>query len=102
MARPKDWRWSSYRFYALGESDHLMDGLIDFDPYYFELGNDLLERQKKYRENMEEVLREEFLRNIRKQLDEGVYGRSEFVREMKEKFKIKSLRSSGRPRKGEK
>jgi len=30
-----------------------------------------------------------------------VYERPEFVREMKEKFKIKSLRSSGRPRKEE-
>jgi len=101
-ARPEDWRWSSYRFYAFGKMDFLMEGIIDTDPYYLELGNDPLERQKRYREGMEGVMREEFLRNIRKQLDEGIFGRSEFVREMKEKFKIKSLRSSGRPRKGEK
>ena len=99
-ARPEDWRWSSYCFYALEEGDRLMDGLVDFDPYYLELGNNLLKRRERYREEIEGA-GEEFLGNIRKQLDEGVYGRPEFVREMKEKFKIKSLRLSGRPRKGE-
>ena len=33
-----------------------------------------------------------------KKLDEGVFGRPEFVQEMKETFKIKSLRPKGRPR----
>jgi len=98
--RPEEWQWSSYRFYAFGDNNRLIDGLIDFDPYYLELGDDPLERQKRYQEEIGGT-REEFLGNIRKQLDEGVYGRLEFVREMKEKFKIKSLRSSGRPKKEE-
>ena len=103
VARPEDWRWSSYRFYAFGERNPLMDGLVDIDPYYFKLGNTFQERQKKYRENIEGVVKEEaFLRNIRKRLDEGVFGRPSLIQEMKEKFKIKSLRSRGRPRKEEK
>lgn len=96
--KPENWRWSSYRFYASGEMNSLMDKLIDVDPYYLELGDDLQERRKKYREDAEGVMKEEFLENIRKQLDEGVFGRPDFVWKMKEKFKIKSLEPKGRPR----
>ena len=41
---PQDYPWSSYRHYALGEKDPL----IDEDPYYLDFGIDRLERQKKY------------------------------------------------------
>ena len=102
VSKPEDWRWSSYRFYAFGEIDPLMEGLIDVDPYYLELGNNARERQKKYQENVEEVMKEKFLKNIRGKLDEGVFGREDFIRETKEKFKIKSLRPKGRPKKEEK
>jgi len=100
VARPENWRWSSYNFHAFGKTDPLLEGLIDADPYYLKLGNTFQERQKKYREQMEGVVKEEaFLRNIRKKLDEGVFGKSSFIQEMKEKFKIKSLRPRGRPKK---
>jgi len=102
VAQPEYWQWSSYRFYAFGEVSPLMEGLIDVDPYYLELGNNLKERQKRYRENVEGIMREKFLKDIRKKLDEGVFGREDFVREAKEKFKIKSLKQRGRPRKEEK
>ena len=103
VARPENWRWSSYNFYAFGKTDPLLEGLIDADPYYLKLGNTFQERQKKYREQMEGVVKEEaFLRNIRKKLDEGVFGKPSFIQEMKEKFKIKSLRPRGRPRKEKK
>lgn len=98
VARPEDWRWSSYRFYAFGEIDPLMEGLIDIDPYYLQLGRSDDERQKKYRENVEGVMKEEFLKNIRKQLDRGIFGGVEFVKEMSERFKIKLPRPRGRPR----
>ena len=99
VARPENWRWSSYNFHAFGKTDPLLEGLIDADPYYLKLGNTFQERQKKYREQMEGVVKEEaFLRNIRKKLDEGVFGKPSFIQEMKEKFKIKSLRPRGRPR----
>ena len=80
--------------------DSLMDGLIDFDPYHSELRDNHSDYQKIYQKEIGEA-DGEFLESIRRQLDEGVYGKSEFVREMKEKFKIKSLRLSGRPRKEE-
>jgi len=48
------------------------------------------------------VMKDEFLRDIRSRLDEGVLGEEDFVNEAKERFKIGSLRPRGRPRKGEK
>ena len=102
VSKPEDWRWSSYRFYAFGEMDPLIEGLLDISAYYLELGNTVRERQKAYREDVAEVMKEEFLKGIREKLDEGVFGKEDFVREAKERFKIGSLRSRGRPRKGEK
>jgi len=102
VARPEDWQWSSYNFYAFGKTDSLIEGLIDIDAYYLKLGNNSEERQKIYWQNTEGVMKERFLKEIRDKLDEGVFGSQNFVREMKEKFKIKSLRSRGRPKKEEK
>lgn len=102
VERPEDWRWSSFRFYAFGEINPLMEGLIDVDPYYLQLGNNPQEQQKRCRENIEGVMKEDFLKNIRKQLDEGVFGKLDFIQEMKEEFKIKSLRPRGRPKREEK
>lgn len=102
VSKPEGWRWSSYRTYAFGEIDPLMEGLIDIGPYYLELGNNARERQKKYQEDVAEVMKDEFLKSIREKLDEGVFGKEDFVREAKERFKIGSLRLRGRPRKGEK
>lgn len=103
VAQPQDWQWSSYNFYAFGKEDSLIKGLIDIEPYYLELGNGSEERKKRYRENISEVMKEDFLKNIRRQLNEGVFGRMKFVQTMKEKFEIRSLRGRGRPRrKGEK
>jgi len=97
-AEPKDWHWSSYRFYAFGETDPLTEGLIDVDPYYLEIGHTAQARQKKYRENVEGIMKENFLSNIRERLDEGIFGGEDFVREAKERFKIRSLRGRGRPK----
>jgi len=97
-AEPKDWCWSSYRFYAFGEADPLMEGLIDVDPYYLEIGYTTQARQKKYRENVGGIMKENFLSNIRERLDEGIFGGEDFVREAKERFKIRSLRGRGRPK----
>ena len=102
VTRPEDWRWSSYRFYAFGELDPLMEGLIDIDSYYLKLGSSFQERQERYRQNVEGVMKEKFLQDIRKKLDEGVFGMEDFVKEAKEKFKIKSLRPRGRPKSEEK
>ena len=46
MKEAGDYPWSSYRHYAFGETD----SLIDEDPYYEALGRNVLERQERYRE----------------------------------------------------
>ena len=102
VAWPGDWRWSSYNFYTLGKVDPLIEGLIDIDPYYLQLGNSPRERQKRYCQNMEGVMKEKFLKDILEKLNQGVFGSLNFVKEMKEKFKIRSLRRRGRPRKKKK
>ena len=46
VQRTEDYPWSSYRHYALGEKDPL----IDDDPYYAQLGPDPTTRQQRYQE----------------------------------------------------
>lgn len=46
VTKLENYQWSSYRHYAFGEND----SLIDADPYYEELGKDTLTRQKNYRD----------------------------------------------------
>lgn len=45
VSDPRDWPYSSYRHYAYGE----MDDLIDDDPLYSILGKNSDERQRRYR-----------------------------------------------------
>ena len=46
VQRPEDYVWSSYRYYAFGEADPL----VEEDPYYRDLGLTVETRQKVYRE----------------------------------------------------
>lgn len=65
---PGDWPWSSYRFYAFGEPDVL----IDPHPLYVDLGDEVEIRQDRYREYVlverpyESILDEEFVGASRK------------------------------------
>ena len=101
VKKPEDWQWSSFRFYGLGENNSSLAELIDTDPYYLGLGDTIEERCKKYRENIEKIMEEDFLFNIRKNLDEGVYGKQSFIQAMKEKFDISSSNPIGRPKKNQ-
>lgn len=100
VSKPEDWPWSSYRFYAFGEKDNLIGELIDPDPYYLDLDENQENRQKKYINNVSEVMKERFLKDIRQNLDGGIFGSLSFIKITKEKFKISSPKSPGRPRKG--
>ncbi len=93
----KDWRWSSYHFYAYGESDPI----VDIDPNYLALGATPEECQQNYRKYMMMVEDEKWLERIRQNLAQGILGSESFVREMVEKFKIQLVRvgQRGRPRK---
>jgi putative transposase len=44
VTEAKDYRWSSYRYYALGEFNEL----VDEDPCYQNLGSDLVVRRQRY------------------------------------------------------
>lgn len=95
---PQEWRWSSYSFYAQGKAEPLIEGLIDLDPYFLELSGDDQERRRLYRKRMEETGKD-FLEDIRTKMRSGVYGRPEFVKEMRAVFSLGSPRGIGRPRK---
>jgi len=99
---PEDWRWSSYNFYAFGKIDSLTENLIDVDPYYLKLGSTSQERQNRYREVVKEIIKEDSLKRIRKNLDGGVFGSDDFAKKIKEKFEGAFLGLRGRPRKEEK
>lgn len=93
----KDWPWSSYRFYAHGEPDPI----VDIDPDYLTLGGTPKERQENYRQHIMMAEDKQWLENIRQKLEQGILGGEKFVREMVEKFKIKLVRvgQKGRPSK---
>lgn len=99
VKHPKDWRWSSFNFYASNQTDPLIDNLIDLDPYYLELGSNPEERRLIYLDNIDKILKEESLKFIRNQLDLGVLGKPDFIKEMKKRFKIGSPKKRGRPKK---
>jgi len=52
---PSAYNWSSYNVYAYGQNDQL----VDSDPYYATFGNCEKERERFYRETMEEYLKTE-------------------------------------------
>jgi putative transposase len=57
VRRPKDWRWSSHRHYALGATDELVDDA----PAYVKLGRTAAERRRAYRHLFATALVSEFL-----------------------------------------
>ena len=54
MENPLEYPWSSYRYYALGEDDPL----IDPNPLYLQLGQTPTDRQKDYVELMQARIKE--------------------------------------------
>ena len=58
VPHPKAYRWSSFRYYAYGESDPL----ITPAPTYLGLGNTSSERQRSYLGMVEEILRNDWNR----------------------------------------
>ena len=60
VKHPKDYKWSSYRFYAYGEQMGTWD--LTPAPAYLNLGKTPEERQKKYREMVNTIVRNESLK----------------------------------------
>lgn len=85
---PEEYPWSSYKFYAYGKSD----SLLDINPLYQEMGKSDSERQTYYRQFTED--------GIITNLNLRYLGSQEFVRIMEEQHEVKNLRDKrGRPRK---
>jgi len=92
---PKDYKWSSYGWYAYG-ADNLV---VDKQPVYQGLGRNAGERQQKYRHFVKGMLKEK--KAMKGEMDRRlVYGDSEFIGILTKKHTIAGqLRSIGRPRK---
>jgi len=56
VKHPKDYNWNSYRYYAYGEKNPL----IDPPESYLSLGKTPKERQRKYRQMVEEILKDDW------------------------------------------
>jgi len=99
VERLEDWPRSSYNFYAHGKPDQI----VDIDPEYLKLGDTPEERQENYRRYIMMSQEEKWLKEIRKNLDQGILGSESFIKEMVEKFKFKLRRvgKKGRPKKSE-
>ena len=82
---PKEYQWSSYLFHAFGQKDIL----IDMDPWYESLGNNQLERQKRYRKILMDYMSQKKEKTIREAINKGgITGNNKFCQ------KIEKIRKS--------
>jgi len=79
---PKEYKYSSYNFYAYGKKDVL----IDLNPIYIEWGRTDKERQANYRKDIEEELKRTSLN-----LNSRFIGSEEFISQMEEKFNVSNV-----------
>jgi len=90
VTKPEDYKWSSYKVYAYG----MQSSLININPIYIGLGNTPEQRQENYREYTLS-----FEENV---FNQNFYGSKEFISEMEQLYRIKSMpRKQGRPKKQE-
>jgi putative transposase len=94
---PRDYRWSSYRAYAYGKKDLL----IDEHPVYHELSEDELNRRKRYREFVEGMLRSK--EAMRGEMDRrAIYGAEVFAGKLKKMYEMEEIiKPIGRPKKSQ-
>ena len=91
-ADPKDYTWSSYRVYAYGKRDML----VDEHPVYLQLSEDEVKRKRKYREFVRGMNKEK--EAMKGEMDKRIlYGSESFVQEMSAIYKIsEKIRQMGR------
>jgi len=84
--KPGDYPWSTYKFYAYG----IGNDLVDIDLLYQELGRTEKERQLSYRRALEEESKPNL--NVR------FLGPDSFIEKMESKFGVKNIKNRrGRP-----
>ena len=91
---PKEYAWSSYRVYAYGKRDML----VDEHPVYLQLSADEGERKRKYREFVRGRLKEK--EAMKGEMDRRIiYGNKTFVQEMTTAYRIyEKIKQMGRQR----
>jgi putative transposase len=97
VSAPKDYRWSSY----CGKIGKREDKILDFDVWYNSLGDNNLERQKKYQEWFKESIPEYEWKLIRECVNKsGVFGNEKFKEQIEKATGRKmEIRERGRPKK---
>jgi len=95
VKEPKQYRWSSYNWYASG----VVNLLLDKQPAYQNLGRNAGERQQKYRQFVKGMLKEK--KAMEGEMDRRlVYGSTDFIGMLTKKHTIGGeLRAIGRPKK---
>jgi putative transposase len=84
---PKDYAWSSYKVYAYGNKDVL----VDEHPLYLQMAEEDRERRRKYREFVWGMLRDKDA--MRGEMDRRiVYGNESFVNTLTKTLKISEIR----------
>ncbi len=94
VADPKDYTWSSYRVYAYGKRDML----VDEHSVYLQLSEDEGERKRRYREFVRGMIKEK--EAMKGEMDRRImYGGKDFVKEMTKTYKIsEKIKQMGRQR----
>ena len=76
VALPEDWKWSSYSNHTTGKGVFQ----IDYYEFYLELGDTEQERQKRYKEMMQESMLNKGLMQQQIHISKGgIIGTKEFV-----------------------
>ena len=91
---PRDYQWSSYRAYAYGEKD----SLVDEHSIYRELSEDESDRRKKYREFVRGMLRSKD--SMKGEMDRrAIYGSEVFAGKLRKRYEIQEMiKPIGRPK----
>src|SRR4030066_228134 len=83
---PRDYRWSSYRVYAYGKKDLLVDEHL----IYLELSKDESKRRKRYREFVRGILRSKGA--MRGEMERrAIYGSEVFVGKLKKTYELEEI-----------
>jgi len=93
VERPEAYRWSSYRAYACGE----IDEIVNKSPEYLGMSDCDEERHKLYCEYVTAGINER--RSEERYFKEGVYGTEEFAEKMRKKGLLPLWSHRGRPKK---
>ena len=83
VGHPKDWKWSSYSNHTTGKGVFE----VDYYEFYLELGNTADERQKRYKDMMEESMLDKGLLQQQAYISKGgIVGTKEFVERIIEDY----------------